>query len=583
MGDGADDNADLETESLVERHDSLVPVGRRERVCLVLYHRDGVQVIPLLEDVPVVVGRSSPSDVVVDEPRLSRRHAEFVWTGTEVRVTDLGSRNGVSVERVRVRDATVGLADRIELGPVLLRLHALPPGAHAPEGVDGHTAFIARLGREMVRAREFGRPVTVVHVRGVGEEPHVSRFWPRIRALLRPVDFVTLHGPGAVVIGLPEADEEDGVRLARHVVEERHPAEPSLLVGLATARGGGDAADLVAASRERALSAEPDAPIQGGATDPPAVDVDAMIAVSPAMLALRKSIRAVARSDITVLITGETGTGKELVAAAIHAGSRRSGRRLLAVSCAAIPPALLEGTLFGHVAGAFTGADREVAGVFETADGGTIFLDEVGELSPSAQAALLRVLEARRLTRVGSTDEVEVDVRVLAATHRDLEAMCEDGTFRRDLYFRLRGVTLDVPPLRERVEDIEPLARAFLERACRAQAIPPLRLTLEALAALRAYPFPGNVRELKNAIERAAVLADAEAVVVADLPDGIRANAGQEAVDFKEHVRRYEARLMREALRRAGGNKTRAAELLRMPVRTFSHKFRSFGLEGDAR
>jgi transcriptional regulator with PAS, ATPase and Fis domain len=258
------------------------------------------------------------------------------------------------------------------------------------------------------------------------------------------------------------------------------------------------------------------------------------------------------------------------------------------INCAAIPSQLLESVLFGHERGAFTGADRRSRGLFEEADGGTVFLDEVAELSAAAQAALLRVLETRQLTRVGSHELVAVDIRVVAATHRDLEAMCTAGTFREDLLYRLNTMTIQIPPLRERPEEIAALVRLFLEQANRANDRQVKEIDPDALDLLRAYRWPGNVRELRNVIERAVVIAPAEVVSPADLPPRLRMPSGgpgtAEAVEdeegnLRERVKDYEAKLIREALAQAGGNQTEASRALGIPRRTLVRKIRDYGLK----
>ncbi|WP_441291657.1 sigma 54-interacting transcriptional regulator [Sorangium sp. KYC3313] len=244
-----------------------------------------------------------------------------------------------------------------------------------------------------------------------------------------------------------------------------------------------------------------------------------IVLLAPAMLALYEQAARAARSPISVLILGETGVGKEVLARTLHARSPRSSGPYVELNCAALPPSLLEGELFGHEKSAFTGASHARAGLLEAAHGGTLFLDEIGELPLAFQAKLLRVLEDRKVLRIGGRTPRRLDLRFVAATNRDLEAEIARGAFRQDLYFRLNGISLVVPPLRERVAEIGPLAGRFLEEACRQldQRGAP-RISPEALAALEAYAWPGNVRELRNVIERAAVLCAGESVLPADLP-----------------------------------------------------------------
>jgi DNA-binding NtrC family response regulator len=314
---------------------------------------------------------------------------------------------------------------------------------------------------------------------------------------------------------------------------------------------------------------------------------DAPIAAAPAMRALLETAARVAASSVPVILQGETGTGKEVVARFLHEQSPRAARPIVCVNCAAIPAQLVESTLFGHERGAFTGAAQRQIGVFEEADGGTVFLDEIAELPLPAQAALLRVLETGRFARVGSPREIAVDVRVVAATHRDLEALAEGGAFRADLYYRLAVMVLSIPPLRDRAEDVEPLARRFMARARgRVRAIDPA-----AIALLRAYAWPGNVRELRNAIERAVVLARGDTLRPEDLPARVREAAAPpaaaprptepppSAVDLRAQVQAYQVRVLVETLEATGWNQSEAARRLGMPIRTLSNRVKALGLK----
>ncbi|WP_224248075.1 sigma-54-dependent transcriptional regulator [Hyalangium gracile] len=258
-----------------------------------------------------------------------------------------------------------------------------------------------------------------------------------------------------------------------------------------------------------------------------AYSVSGMVGSSPAMREVFERIRKVASSPATVLVLGESGTGKELVARAIHAQSPRSEGPLVAVNCAAIPEGLLESELFGHEKGAFTGAQSAHPGLVESADGGTLFLDEMGELPAPAQARLLRMMQDGEVRRVGATRPRKVDVRIIAATHRDLPRLVQEGAFRQDLYFRLRVVEIRLPPLRERGEDIPALAHHLLERACRRLHRPAATFSPEALETLLEHGWPGNVRELENAIERAVILADGPVITPALLALEVPAPAAE--------------------------------------------------------
>jgi two-component system response regulator AtoC len=316
----------------------------------------------------------------------------------------------------------------------------------------------------------------------------------------------------------------------------------------------------------------------------PIRELEAPLIRNGRMKKVYEDARQAARADLPVLVLGETGVGKEHVAITIHRESARRDGPLVTVNCAAIPPSLLESAFFGHERGAFTGAVTRSVGSFESAHGGVLFLDELGELTASAQAALLRALEARRIARVGSSAEVPIDVRIVAATHCNLEAMVDDGSFRRDLYFRLNAVTLRVPPLRERPDEIEPLVRHFLEKArhewrVRAEGVSP-----DALETLCRYGWPGNVRQLRFAIERAALLAARREIRISDLPEYVLGGSAPESppafetladLRLRERIRKFERSLIEEAMRRSGGNRGIAAKLLGIPVRTLFRRMRA--------
>jgi two-component system response regulator AtoC len=309
-----------------------------------------------------------------------------------------------------------------------------------------------------------------------------------------------------------------------------------------------------------------------------------LVGSSDSMRQVYKLIGQVAPSDSTVLIRGESGTGKELIARAIHRHSARAERRLVAVNCASIPEPLLEAELLGFERGAFTGAAQRRIGKFEYSHGGAIFLDEIGELTPGTQAKLLRVLQERSIERLGSNITIQLDVRVIAATSRDLEKMVADGAFREDLFYRLNVVTIHAPPLRERREDIPELVHALLCRIAARLKIPAPGIAPETVEHLQRQPWPGNVRELEHSLERAVVLHRGGAL----LPEHFRPPAGMAADPFDAApmeegyhalVSRLERRLIERALLEAGGNRSRAAEILKIHRRLLYDKLREFGLE----
>jgi two-component system response regulator AtoC len=307
-------------------------------------------------------------------------------------------------------------------------------------------------------------------------------------------------------------------------------------------------------------------------------------------------IRKVGPTRSNVLITGESGTGKELVARALHELSPRAAMPFVPVNCGAIPPGLVESELFGHARGAFTDARTAKRGLFAEADGGTLLLDEAGELPPPVQIKLLRFLQEGEIRAVGENRSERVDVRVLAATHRDLGKLVEKGEFREDLYYRLNVVNLTIPPLRARREDVLELARAFLLRFNRElnRQTPVTGFEPAAEELLASYSWPGNVRELENAIERAVLLAEASLVQVQNLPERIWAaprsaerpapatEASQDDLSLKRAMRSLEERYIRAALRRTRGNRTRASELLEISHRALLYKIKEYGIDADA-
>ena len=328
-------------------------------------------------------------------------------------------------------------------------------------------------------------------------------------------------------------------------------------------------------------------------------EFSSLIGRSPAMLELFQLIETVARTPSTVLITGESGTGKEMVAKAIHVNSLRRDRSFVALNCGAVPETLLESELFGHVRGAFTGADANKKGLVEVAEGGTIFLDEIGEMNPSMQVKLLRVLQERRFRRLGGTTEVPADVRVVAATHQDLPALIAGGRFREDLFYRINVIQVQLPPLRERREDIGLLAERFLHTFAAQMAKPVTGIASEALRVLTAYHWPGNVRELQNVIERAVALEQTPVVLPETLPAHVRELAGaaraaeasvaggppalpdlEAGFDLEARGEEFYRHYLALALARTGGVQVKAAEMLGMSFRSFRYYAKKYGLRG---
>jgi len=459
-----------------------------------------------------------------------------------------------------VSDAVLVVDDDVAIGKVL--------GALLEQR--GYAATLVPSAEEAVRELD-ARPYDVVlsDVRmpgmdGLGLLDHVLARFPGL-----PVVLVTAHGSVALAVEAMKRGAADFVQKPFDKDEIAFVVQKAL-----------------AASR-RARTALPPAPLN---------DSD-LVGESPAMLAVFAAIRKVAPTGSTVLIRGETGTGKELVARSLHANSRRKDEAFVTVHCAALPETLLESELFGHEKGAFTGAAQRKPGRIELAHKGTLFLDEIGDVPKSVQVKLLRVIQERELERVGGTQTVRVDVRIVAATHRDLEAMVASGDFREDLFYRLAVVPLRIPPLRERADDTARLVRHFIADFARGETRPGIRIDGDAVTLLTAQSWPGNVRQLQNFVERLVVLADEDVVTRAEVereltrvPSSMsRGAAGTDSfppggvtgphLSLDARRKETERETLVKALAQVGNNRTRAARLLEVSRRTLYNKLKEHGLE----
>jgi len=301
-----------------------------------------------------------------------------------------------------------------------------------------------------------------------------------------------------------------------------------------------------------------------------------------------RTIERIGKVSTTVLVTGESGTGKEVVARQIHFSSIRKDKKFVSINCGALPETLLESELFGHERGAFTGAVREKRGLFQEADGGTLFLDEISETTPTMQVKLLRSIQEKVVRRVGGNEEVSVDVRIIAATNKDLNDLVAEGRFREDLFYRINVIPITLPPLRSRTEDVAPLTTYFITKICKEQKIPEKKISIEAMRLLEAYPWPGNVRELENTLERTVALESGPVINASSLPEtvalGVRSRVPdfeslpEEGINLEAYLETVGKRLMREALDRCGGVQTKAAELLHMSFRSFRYYAKKYNL-----
>lgn len=564
---------------------------------LVVYHHDGVDHVQLEQGKPVVLGRGADADVVLRGSNLSRRHAVFVVEDGLVHLRDLESSNGTHVNGDPISVSTVvNSDDQIRLGSVVVAVAERQDFDATLFGLHAHPAFMAAARAEVVRARTFKRSMALLLIASDAEP---SEWLPRVPPLLREVDLAAYNQPIVEVV-LAESSISDAARLARSIASE------GIRCAVAGYPESGRSAEALLNAARVALRGTDSVGIAGEEPDAAPTNSGPILR-SPAMIELYRTSERVAAASIPILILGETGTGKEVLAREIHARSHRQNKPMLSINCGAIPQTLMESVLFGHEKGAFTGADRQSTGHFQSADGGTILLDEIGELPLAAQVTLLRVLDNKTIQRVGSPREIPVDVRVLASTNRDLEAMCATGDFRLDLLYRINTMTLRIPPLRERLAEVQALAHHFIDRANREYDREVLGIGPSALSLLLQYPWPGNIRELRNVMDRAVLICVAPHIAADDLPERVRGLSVRAPIDpyadnfqpsslprsapapavamaenFKRVIEACEEAIIREALAANAGNQTRTADALGVARRTLVYKIRSLGIRDNA-
>lgn len=543
---------------------------------LVILSPSDVRTIPLLGDGELTLGRSGRSTVVVDDPLLSREHLRLRW-GAEVTVEDLGSVNGTRLgERALVPHERVvvpaGLL--ISLGGTMLVLRAQPTRPNL-RSLESFEAFESAVRHRCTRATR--REVFSVIRLFVSGQLAPERLRDMLTCELGADDVVATYAPGEFALLLGSADSRTADEVAGRLETALIGAGLRASVGSSSYPRDGSTAEALLAS----------------ATPHPVDDDDvAAVLASEQTRDLARLIDRVAQGNITVLFQGETGTGKDVFAQLLHHRSPRATGPFVRINCAALSDSLVESELFGHAKGAFTGAHAERVGLLEAANGGTVFLDELGELMPAHQAALLVAIERKQIVRLGTSKPIAIDVRFVSATNRDLELEVEARRFRRDLLHRLNGIVFEVPALRDRAEEVVPLAQVFLRQfATQASRRAPV-LSEEAARLLTAYHWPGNVRELRNVMERALLFATSDRIEPAQLPLAQltrtwtttatpRALAAVETPLTLSEADQAERLRMIEALRQTNGNRTQAAELLGVPRRTFTHRMGRLGIRAE--
>ena len=488
----------------------------------------------------LLIGRAPDTQIRLRDPSSSRLHARLSMQPQGPMLSDLGSYNGTRVNGERITSPRLlQPGDTIAICDVILLYRRRAPAALLRPIFDSVSPLRERMEEELDRARDGLRTVSliVLELGGPNGSADVDGLLPQLAACISPqlraMDMVARDGARRLVLLLPELTSSQALPQAQALLARMAPVLSIVRAGVASFPDDGqDSASLFVGAQAAADAASPgEARTAGSAVTRMRVGDHDILLADAAMLRLYGLLERLAKSDLPVLIHGETGTGKELAAAVLHGRSGRRDKRMVSINCAALPESLAESELFGHERGAFSGAVAAKVGLLEAGHGGTVFLDEVGELSLPLQAKLLRVLETKRLLRIGDTRERPVDIRIVAATNRRLEDEVAQGRFRQDLYFRLASAVMVLPPLRERPRELPILARAFLAQACNKLGRDPLLLAPATMDRLLRYAWPGNIRELKNAMDYAAAIVPEALVEPEHLPPAVLAGTEQ-----KQHV-----------------------------------------------
>lgn len=582
--------------TLIDRRSPSPGSTTTPRFYVVVLDRAGAIPFPLPAEGQLLIGRDPSADIVLVDPRASRSHARLI-AGITVEIEDLASANGTRL-REQVLEAgkryVLEPGDVVMVGGTMLLLHPGDPVVD-PSRVWAHEFLEGRLIEQCAIAQAANSSFALARIETHARAPAIL-VEQLIADVLRPGDVLALYAPGHYEALVVDVDREQAHRLRQAVIDAfarreigatcevaMFPADansPQSLLGCVADRAE---ARAEAGDREDFIEARTDLAV-------------APVVAAPAVRQLYLLAERAAAHSSHVLIMGETGTGKELLAETVHKRSLRAAKPLIPVNCGALTDSLAESQLFGYERGAFTGAQQAKVGLVEAATGGTLFLDEIGETSLAVQAKLLRVIETGELWPVGATKPRPIDVRFVAATNRDLEEEVAEKRFREDLFYRLNVITLEIPPLRDRPEEIEILARHFLERLRQRHGQAPLAFSKEALELLNSYAWPGNVRELRNVIERASVLCAGSLITLEHLPAAKMrprphaAPSDEPAADRPpaaetslaragpDKLRDIERDAILRALERCKGNQSRAAELLGMPRRTLCKRMKQYNL-----
>ena len=551
----------------------------------------------------VIAGRAPDATLRLDQSGASRHHARFDVQQDGVWLSDLESRNGTRCNGDLVRAARLlSPGDVVDIAgaTLIFQQQATDPSLRSFLSLP---QLRLRLDEELDRVVRYHRSLVLFSIQ-LGEGSHVltrSGVVETLAGFLRGMDSAAWHAHQTLFVLCPELSANEGESLAQRMRSALASLSSAIQVRLAACPRDGTTAQTLFSTCAQPQTHESQVPSspEPNAPQPSVRSIGKyqVIVADTAMRRLYGLLERLSASELPILLQGETGTGKELAAAAVHHFSKRKERAFIALNCAAIPENLVESELFGHERGAFSGAVQSKLGQFEAAHGGTLFLDEIGDLSLPIQAKLLRVLETRRLQRVGDIKERSCDVRVVAASHRDLQAEVAAGRFRQDLFFRLAAARVYLPPLRDRGAEIPILARTFLRAACAQLGRPEMEIAPTTLHLLSTYAWPGNIRELRNLMDFAAAsteedvllpyhvlpqlqLSQAPTTVASQLPAGVVPEAAppmpRSFRPIEEELRALERQRMIEALEASQGVHVRAAALISMPIRTFTGKLKTY-------
>ena len=547
----------------------------------------------------VSIGRTDDNDIAIYHSSISRYHARL-HLGRDIEIEDLDSTNGSWVGSTKLeanKPVTVSFDQPIDLAEVMVVLQQVSQPGRLRR-LCSHDYFEMRLEEECLRSSSSGQPFAVMRLQ-VSRDVAEDYLGALLVSVLRPIDMLALYAPGEYELLLPDVDEGQIRNLGEGILKKLEGKNIQASLGVASYPQDG--------SNPEVLLEKACATIRGDRESTPTPED--VIVRDEAMERLYQLLERVAPGKLSILLLGETGSGKEILAESLHRLSPRRDEHFLRLNCAALSETLLESELFGHEKGAFTGALQMKKGLLESADGGTVFLDEIGEMPMGTQAKLLRVLESGEVMRVGSLEAKKINVRFVAATNRNLEEEIKKENFREDLYFRLNGMSFQIPPLRERPEEIEPLASMFIDKAAKELAMKkPPQLSAAALKLMKNYSWPGNIRELRNAMDRAVLLSEAGTIKPEHLPQekmsgvltsglagaapGVAAKElgektgefrmldGEPTVPTQKHgeILNMEHQKILDALEQAAGNQTLAAEILEMPRSTFLKRLDAYGI-----